>query len=157
MIEISVSFNKKIPGEEQYSSLCFHTAMERELSDGLSGEAIQSEIHRSYQLLEKTVEAEIINYKQRPRLPSQKAQPARADQAPQQAQTAPQGSSIGAGSSAISQKQISLICNLASQLKIDQHQLCDEALRNYGVASYHELTKKQGSAFIDLLQQRKSA
>jgi hypothetical protein len=44
---------------------------------------------------------------------------------------------------------------LANQLNIDQHQLCDEALRHFGKASYHELDKKQGSTFIDMLQQRK--
>ena len=155
MIKISVSFNKKIPGEEQYSSLCFHTAMERELSDGLSGSDIQAEIHRSYQLLEKTVEAEITSYKQRPQLSAPNVPVATQNQAQIPAQTTSVGNPLGPGSGAISQKQISLICSLASQLKISQHQLCDESLRHFGKASYHELDKKQGSAFIDMLQQRK--
>ena len=153
MIKISVSFNKKIPGEEQYSSLCFHTAMERELSDGLSGSDIQAEIHRSYQLLEKTVEAEITSYKQRPQLSAPNVPVSGQIKVPQQKQEQVQNTHIGA----ISQKQISLICSLATQLKIDQHQLCDEALRHFGKGSYHELDKKQGSAFIDMLQQRKQS
>jgi hypothetical protein len=95
MIKISVSFNKKIPGEEQYSSLCFHTAMERELSDGLSGEAIQSEIHRSYQLLEQTVEAEITSYKQRPQLAVSNSHVSGQNNLPQQKQDKDQHTHIG--------------------------------------------------------------
>jgi len=153
MIKISVSFNKKIPGEQQYSSLCFHTAMERELSDRMSGSDIQAEIHRSYQLLERTVETEITNYKERPQAASQvsRAPAMSAAQVPMQSSIP----SPGAGS--ITQKQVSLICSLGSQLKLSQHELCSEALRHYGVNSYHEFDKKQGSAFIDLLQERKQS
>ena len=65
MIKVETSFTKTTPGAQKYESISFHTSMSRELSDGLSGEAIQAEIHRSYQLLEKTVEAEITQYKQK--------------------------------------------------------------------------------------------
>ena len=151
MIKVETSFTKTTPGAQKYESISFHTSMSRELSDGLSGEAIQAEIHRSYQLLEKTVEAEITQYKQKAQQPAQIPPVAPLMQAPQQVPQAPQGNPTGA----ISQKQISLICSLASQLKISQHELCNDALRHFGVGSYHELDKKQGSTFIDMLQQRK--
>lgn len=151
MIKISVSFNKKIPGEEQYSSLCFHTAMERELSDGLSGEKIQAEIHRSYQLLEKTVETEIFNYKSKTLQVSSKETSKPQNQTrppvPKSTQSSPSGN--------ITQKQISLICTLAQQSDLSQHQLNDETLRHYGMSSYYDLTKAQASAFIKMLQARK--
>ena len=146
MLKIHTSFTKKVPGEEQYSSLSFHTAMERELSDGLSGTDIQNEIHRSYQLLEKTVEAEIINYKQKVPVVSQPQVPT-AIPAKVPVQTA----------SLISQKQINLICSLGNQLGLNQHQLSAESSQLYQVGSYHELTKKQASAFIDILNQRKQS
>ena len=148
MIKISVSFNKKVPGEQQYSSLCFHSSMERELSDGLSGTEIQKEMHRSYQLLEQTVETEISNYgKLTPSVPS--AIPVQSHAPVQRPQVQ------NAQRKLLTQKQISLICTLGSRLKLDQHQLAEIAMQNYGQPTYYQLSIKEASTFIELLNARK--
>ena len=150
MLKITVSFHKKVPGQEKFSSLSFHSSMERELSDGLSGQEIQNEMHRSYQLLEQTVENEISNYsrQQEQVVP---VLPAPVPQVPAKQQTQ------NAQRKLITQKQISLICSLGGRLKLDQHQLAEIAMQNFGQPTYFELDVKQASKFIELLNAKKQS
>ena len=105
-------------------------------------------MHRSYQLLEQTVENEISNYSR------QHGQPVLAAPVPQ---VPTKQQTQNAQRKLITQKQISLICSLGGRLKLDQHQLAEIAMQNFGQPTYFELDVKQASKFIELLNARKQS
>ena len=155
MLKINVSFSKKIPGEEQYSSLSFHGSMEKELSDGLNAEQIQQAFHNSYQLLEATVEQEIQNYKGKQTNPVQSAKPAYA--IPAKPYQAPQSSAPQANQQQASQKQITFLNRLGAERGLSQQQVDAMALNSFGANSIWQLTKKQASQLIEQLQNQRVA
>ena len=155
MLKINVSFSKKIPGEEQYSSLSFHGSMEKELSDGLNAEQIQQAFHNSYQLLEATVEQEIQNYKGKQTHPVLPAKPAYA--IPAKPYQAPQSSAPQANQQQASQKQITFLNRLGAERGLSQQQVDAMALNSFGANSIWQLTKKQASQLIEQLQNQRVA
>ena len=155
MLKINISFSKKVPGEEQYSSLSFHGSMEKELSDGLSAEQIQQTFHNSYQLLESTVEQEIQNYKGKQTNPVQSAKPAYS--APAKPYQAPQTPAPQANQQQASQKQITFLNRLGAERGLSQQQVDAMALNSFGANSIWQLTKKQASQLIEQLQNQRAA
>ena len=146
MLKINVSFSKKIPGEEQYSSLNFHGSLERELSDGLSSADIQRIFHENYQLLEQTVEQEIQTYS-KPAQPQQSFPP----------QQSPQAMPASPSSNQASPKQIQFLNRLGAERGLSQSQVDALALNNYNVDSIWKLNKKQASQLIDQMQNQRAA
>ena len=146
MLKLNISFSKKVPGEEQYSSINFHGSLERELSDGLSPADIQRIFHDNYQLLEQTVEQEIQNYSQ-PKSPSSYVSPA-----PPQAQ-AP----LPSNNQKASAKQITFLNRLGAEQGLGQAQVDIMAMNNFGIDSVWKLDKKQASQLIDKLQRQRAA
>ena len=149
MIKINVSFSKKVPGEEQYSSLNFHGSLERELSDSLSANDIHRHFQENYKLLEHAVEQEIRQYtaghQQRtaaPQLPSHTTAPAARSSRPVQA---------------ASQKQITFINRLGAEQGMTQAQVDDVARSHFAVASIWEVNKQQASQLIEQLQKQRAA
>lgn len=137
MIKINISFSKKVPVPgQQFSSLSFHASMERELSDGLSGQQIQQEYSRGYALLEQTVEEEINRHigagKSTPYAPK-----------PQTGNSYTQAS--------ITDKQLQLINRRGAEMGLTQEQINAHVMNRAGKESVELLTKKQASDFIDYL------
>ena len=158
MIKINISFSKKVPGEEQFSSLSFHGSLEKELSDGLDANQIQQAFHNSYELLEKTIEQEIENYKgsaQRavkvPSTPGKTFSPA----APQT--VAAPSVSPAQNSNVASQKQITFLNRLGAENGLSQQQIDQWAKDTFGVANIWQLTRKDASSLIEQLQKQKAS
>ena len=146
MLKINVSFSKKVPGEEQYSSLNFHGSLERELSDGLTSSDIQRIFHDNYQLLEQTVEQEIRQYTSTASIPvpAQQAYPSSAPTTTSNKQKA-------------SPKQIQFLNRLGAERGLGQAQVDALALNSFGLDSIWKLDKKQASQLIDQLQNQRAA
>jgi len=151
MIKINISFSKKIPGAEQFSSLSFHGSMERELSDGLTGQQIQEEFQRSYALLEQTVETEIVRYTAQQ--PAPKALPVQS--CPQRTRTS---GARGRGTrQTATASQLSFINRLTSSRGLTQQQVDLEVMNIFGIETVRQLSKKQASEYIDTLNDRRAA
>ena len=59
MLTLNASYSKKVPAGEEYSSQSYHASVEVELPDGLSGDALQTRIHETFDLVRNSVEAEL--------------------------------------------------------------------------------------------------
>ena len=59
MLKLNASFSKKVPAEVEFSSKNYHASIEVELSDGLTQEQLQSNIHETFELVKESVETEI--------------------------------------------------------------------------------------------------
>ena len=158
MIKINISFSKKVPGEEQFSSLSFHGSLEKELSDGLDANQIQQAFHNSYELLEKTIEQEIDNYKgnsqrtvQALSTPAKPLTPAAPQSAPVPSVSPAQNSNVA------SQKQITFLNRLGAENGLSQQQIDAWAKESFGVANIWQLTRKDASSLIEQLQKQKAS
>ena len=172
MLKINISFSKKIPGPEQYSSLSFHGSMERELSDGLSGQQIQDAFAKSYALLETTVENEIVRYCGGEHVPPQAAP---APEPPPQPRPAPRPSSKsqqqpqahhrgnyqqrpqGQGASMITESQLKFLNRLAAERGFTQQQIRAEISQRFHIERMEQLSKQEASHFIEELSQRRAS
>ena len=146
MLKINVSFSKKVPGEEQYSSLNFHGSLERELSDGLSPADIQRIFQDNYKLLEQTVEQEIRQYTNSTQ--GNAAPPIPSPQSSNNRSTVPQKASP---------KQIQFLNRLGAERGLGQAQVDAMALNHFGIDSIWKLDKKQASQLIDQMQNQRAA
>ena len=159
MIKINISFSKKVPGEEQFSSLSFHGSLEKELSDGLDANQIQQAFHNSYELLEKTIEQEIQNYKgnsQRAVTQTPSAPAKSFASAPSQSTSVP-SASPAPNSNVASQKQVTFLNRLGAENGLSQQQIDAWAKESFGVANIWQLTRKDASSLIDQLQKKKAS
>jgi len=143
MLKLSTSFSKKVPvpGQE-FSSQSYHAAVELELSDALKPAEVQERIHQTFDMVRKAVETE-INGKAAP-LATQPAAPAAAAGAFKPVDKA-------------SNKQVKFILDLASGQKLPLSQLNADVQKQFGVADIYALDRKQASALVDSLKQRKAA
>ena len=150
MLKINASYSKKVPAESEYSSQSFHASIEAELPDGLTQEQLQERIHKTFEMVRQSVEAEL--HGKTASNPEDSTPPA-----PPQNQSRQQhqdyragGSDYGRGKSpaqetAASPKQISYLLLLASRRGITPAQL---AVQN-NVQDVQQLTRKQCSALIE--------
>ena len=169
MLKINISFSKKIPGPEQYSSLSFHGSMERELSDGLSGQQIQEAFAKSYALLETTVENEIVRYCGGEQVPPQAApapkpppqQQQRSAPRPQQPQAHHRGNyqqrPQGQGASMITESQLKFLNRLAAERGFTQQQIRAEISQRFHIERMEQLSKQEASRFIEEFSQRRAS
>ncbi|MCX7008402.1 MAG: hypothetical protein NTY53_14330 [Kiritimatiellaeota bacterium] len=142
MLKLSTSFSKKVPvpGQE-FSSQSYHAAVELELSDALKPEEVQTRIHQTFDMVRRAVETEING----------KAAPAATQPA------APAASSAFKPVEKASNKQVKFILDLASGQKLPLSQLNADVQKQFGVADIYALDRKQASALVDSLKQRKAA
>jgi hypothetical protein len=135
MIKLNASYSKKVPAEQEYSSKSFLACIEVELPTGVTARELQAKIHDTFELVKRSVEAEIAG--KAPVRPSRsKASPRRIE--------APEGKA--------SNKQIKYILDLGKAREKRLADLNAEAERLYGVESIYELTKPDASRFVDVLK-----
>ncbi len=145
MLKLSTSFSKKVPvpGQE-FSSQSYHAAVELELSDALKPEEVQTRIHQTFDMVRKAVETE-INGKAAPTA----GQPA--------AQQAPAAAGAFKPVEKASNKQVKFILDLAGRQNLPLSALNADVQKQFGVADIYALDRKQASALVDSLKQRKAA
>jgi len=143
MLKLSTSFSKKVPvpGQE-FSSQSYHAAVELELSDALKPDEVQSRIHQTFDMVRRAVETE-INSKATPTA-TQPAVPAAAASAFKPVEKA-------------SNKQVKFILDLAGRQNLPLSALNADVQKQFGVADIYALDRKQASALVDSLKQRKAA
>jgi len=145
MLKLVTSFSKKlpVPGEE-YSSQSFHAGIELELSDSLKPEEIQARIHDVSELLKASVEQELAGTKDRALRPEEPLTAARR--------------SPDAGDKArATNRQLRYIVDLATHEGFTLSELDIHIQKLYGVTSLYELNRRQASALLDSLQEKKIA
>ena len=142
MLKLSTSFSKKVPvpGQE-FSSQSYHAAVELELSDALKPEEVLERIRKTFDMVRRAVETE-INGKS---APTSGAQPA----------TAAAGAFKPVEKA--SNKQVKFILDLAGRQNLPLSALNADVQKQFGVADIYALDRKQASALVDSLKQRKAA
>ena len=145
MLKLSTSFSKKVPvpGQE-FSSQSYHAAVELELSDALKPEEVLERIRKTFDMVRRAVETEING---------------RQTVAPTAAKTATQpaaGSAFKPVEKA-SNKQVKFILDLAGRQNLPLSALNADVQKQFGVADIYALDRKQASALVDSLKQRKAA
>jgi len=141
MLKLNTSFQKKvpIPGQE-YSSQSFHASVEVELSDALKPEEVKSRIHDTFLMVKQAVEEELNGTAK-----------ATIINSPNNRIDLPDAESDKA-----SNKQISYILSLAQHRQLGIDDLTSSVHKEFGVDSIYQLTRKQASAVVDLLKDRRS-
>ena len=145
MLKLSTSFSKKVPvpGQE-FSSQSYHAAVELELSDALKPEEVLERIRKTFDMVRRAVETE-INGKAAPTA----SQPA--------AQQAPAAAGAFKPVEKASNKQVKFILDLAGRQNLPLSALNADVQKQFGVADIYALDRKQASALVDALKQRKAA
>ena len=133
MIKLQVTYTKKVPGPEQYSSQGYHVGIETEVSDDAVQEARRS------------IEEEIAN--DRSTQPHQEVHPRFPSNGNNDRPVVRDNGEL------ISPKQMNFLLSLSSR----QHGMTVEQLNAYagqevGIDNVRELTKKQASALIECLK-----
>ncbi|MBT7055395.1 MAG: hypothetical protein HN976_09920 [Lentisphaerae bacterium] len=150
MLKLNASYSKKIPVEgQEYSSQSFHCSVEVEIPDGLSPDQLQTKIHSTFELVRDSVEAELHNGHAVDVSPHPRA--VMPIQEPRPSGNRNSGNGRGSNNSPASGKQIKFLTDLALQSNMDLRGLNDEANRLFGVESTDDLTRKQASQMIDML------
>ena len=146
MLKLSTSFSKKVPvpGQE-FSSQSYHAAVELELSDALKPDEVQARIHQTFDMVRRAVETEI----------NSKAAPTASQPATQQAPAA--AASAFKPVEKASNKQVKFILDLAGRQNLPLSALNADVQKQFGVADIYALDRKQASALVDSLKQRKAA
>ncbi|MCK5806686.1 MAG: hypothetical protein KAI66_27905, partial [Lentisphaeria bacterium] len=133
---------KKVPVQRQdYSSQSYHASVETELPDGLDQRQLQNRIHETFALVRESVEAELHGD---------------SVHAPVQSQPKPLPTSQPRRASNASPKQILYLMDLAVKQGMDKQALNVEALRLFNVLDIDQLSRKQASDLIDMLNGGKS-
>ena len=146
MLKLSTSFSKKVPVPDQdFSSQSYHAAIEVELSDALEPAQVEQKIHETFDLVRNAVEAELKGQAAAAAIPFAQ-QPAKA---PVQ--------NGGQQTGKASNKQIKYLMDLATQQGYELSALNAHVRKLYNVASLYDLDKKQASALLDSLKQKKAA
>ena len=140
MIKLNASYSKKVPAEQEYSSKSFLACIEVELPTGATAKELQSKIHDTFELVRKSVEAEIAAKVSTNSSPA-KAPPKGRTQEPPKA------------SAKASNKQIKFILDLGKAKEKRLADLNQEVATLFQVESIYELSKKDASKFVDVLKQ----
>lgn len=136
MIKAILSYSKKVPASEQYSSQGYHLSMEQELPDNLRQDELKAQIHATYDLVKQIVDEEL----------SGKTKPV-VTQAADQAD----------GDVQASNAQIKFLTDLARQADIAFDDLNQQVQDMYHVGVY-QLKKRDCSRLInDLKRTRRRA
>ena len=130
MLKLNASYSKKVPADGDYTSQSYHASVEVELPDGLSQMELQSRIHKTFEMVRNSVEAELHG-----NIPANNGSYVPQETKNQPAQNNPPASP----------KQINYLLSLASRRGITPQQI---AAQN-NVASVNQLSKKQCSALIE--------
>ena len=142
MLKLTASFSKKVPIDGQrFSSQSYHASVEAELPDGLTQEQLTSRIHDTFTLVRDSVESELHN--------GNGAESAPFSSVSSTPQSTPAETTRGGAMA--SAKQIKFLTDLAIRRKMDLAALNAEAQRLFGVIGTGQLTRKQASQFIDML------
>ena len=139
MLKLNASYSKKVPADGEYTSQSYHASIEVELPDGLNQNQLQTRIHETFEMVRKSVEAELHGnaapqYVEEPRI------------------NAPQNGTQGYGAAQAknhdvpaSPKQIKFMLDLARNKGITPAQIAAK----HGVTSVEQLTKSQCSNIIN--------
>ena len=137
MLKLNVGANRKVQGEQQYSSKGFSCNLEVELADGLLNDtpALRGKIEELFTEAKAAVEDQI------------NGNGAGRQQPPKEN---PSGSSNGNG--VASQKQLSYLMSLGRQRGMSLQQLAEHAQQHAGKDDLYKLTKSECSKLIDTLK-----
>ncbi len=140
MIKLNASYSKKVPADQEYSSKSFLACIEVELPTGASAKELQSKIHDTFELVRKSVEAEIAD---------------KAATSTSQAKPSPKGRSQAPpkAPAKASNKQVKYILDLGKASEKRLADLNQEVATLYQVESIYELSKKDASKFVDHLKE----
>ena len=136
MIKLNASYSKKVPAELEYSSKSFLACIEVELNANATSQELQAKIHDTFELVKRSVEAEIAG---------------QTTTGEDQARKPSQEHSDVPGKA--SNKQIKYILDLGKAREKLLSDLNQEASRLFGVESIYQLSKKDASLFVDELKQ----
>ena len=137
MLKLSTSYSKKIPVQGQdYSSQSYHCTVELELSDNLTPDQLKGQIHDTFAMVKRSVEAEING----------KPAPAEPEPGPRQ-----NGSTNGNGAKATN-KQIKFILDLAKNQGMGLSQVNQRVSQEFGVDTVYDLDRKSASKLVDQLK-----
>jgi len=139
MIKLNASYSKKVPASEKYSSESYLACVEVELPTGASPQELQEEIHRTFQLVKESVEAEIAGQVAR-------------DQAQEHQEQRHGHSRSNTAEGKASNKQIGYLLDLARARDIPLMQLNADVQTRFNAASVYELSRRDCSRLIDEFQ-----
>jgi len=146
MLKLSTSYSKKVPvPDQEFSSQSYHASVELELSDALEPEQVQQKIREQFALVRSAVETELKGTPAElaiPPVPEPTKAPVRNGSQP-----------VGKASN----RQIKYLMDLASQQGYELSAMNAHVRKLYNVTSLYDLDKKQASALLDSLKQKKAA
>ena len=147
MIKLNASYSKKIPAEQDYSSMSFMACVEVELPTGVTISELQSKIHDTFSLVKGSVEDEITGAtgqrsSGRERRPQQRSQGRGAG---------------GAGGARATNKQVQYILSLGQEQRLGLPELNQQVAELYGSGNVYDLSKRDASAFVDVLKTAQAA
>lgn len=143
MLKLNASYSKKVPAESEYSSQSYHAQIEIELPDGLTQDQLQERIHKTFNLVRESVEAELHGERsnEQAQVPTQEAISSAQQCYPSRAQNnGNRNIDVPA-----SPKQISYLLSLASKRGVTPQQIAVQQ----NVANIDQLSRKQCSALIE--------
>jgi len=147
MIKLQVTYTKKVPGPEQYSSQGYHVGIETEVSDDAvkDPQGMRERLASMFQEARRSIEEEIAN--DRSTQPHQEVHPRFPSNGNNDRPVVRDNGEL------ISPKQMNFLLSLSSR----QHGMTVEQLNAYagqevGIDNVRELTKKQASALIECLK-----
>jgi hypothetical protein len=144
MLKLSTSYSKKIPVPGQdYSSQSYHCSVELELSDNLTPDQLKGQIHDTFDMVKRSVEAE-INGK------SSVAADPKPEQGPSQNHSGA-GNGNGNGAKATN-KQIKFILDLAKNRGMGLSDVNARVRSEFGAETIYDLDRKQASRLVDTLK-----
>lgn len=146
MIKLHATVSKKVPIPGlNYSSRSYSAGIELEVADAASREQLEHRIREVYQLLERTVDAEIQAadaVEVRPpvnRLPDTNGR---------------NGDPRGTRNGHLTTAQLKAIWGIGKSLGMGKQQILDLVATECGVGTVDELSVKQASSIIELLKAR---
>lgn len=138
MLKAILSYSKKIPAEQEYSSQSFHLSLEQELPAALRQDEIRDQVHDTFNLVKRMVEDELKNGSSDGVKPNQAAKPG-AEKSDDQASNA----------------QIKYLTDLARDNNIGFEDLNKQVVEMYGVESVYRLKRRDCSRLINDMKRAK--
>jgi len=139
MLKLSTSYSKKVPVQGQdFSSQSYHCAVELELSDNLTPEALRDQIHETFDLVKQSVESELGD------------RPAESQPKPL---ALPNGNHAGNGNGGkATNKQVKYIIDLAKERGMGLSDVNAQVKSQFGVGSVYALDRKAASLMVEQLK-----
>ena len=141
MIRATLSYSKKVPADEQYSSQGYHLSLEQELPDNLRQEELRAQIHETYNLVRQIVDEELNGERQTKPVAKTRAESGGSDQASDSQKCSP--------------NQARFIMDLSRDAGIEFNDLNAQVQEMYKVESVYLLSKKAASRLISDLQRNR--